>query len=51
MCGGRELPPGYTPAAVKRISGPWRDLLLVLGLVAGFLLLRNVVLPFLGVPT
>jgi len=36
---------------VKRFPGPWRDVLLVLGLVAGFLVLRNVVLPLLGVPT
>jgi hypothetical protein len=36
---------------MKRPTGPWRDLLLVLGLVGGFLLVRNVVLPLLGVST
>jgi hypothetical protein len=35
---------------VKRIPGPWRHVLILAALAGGFLVLRNVVLPFLGLP-
>lgn len=37
--------------AMTRRSGLWRDVLLVLAVLVGVVLVRNVVLPALGVPT